>query len=73
MTLDAGFIDADYRGIVHILLVNHSEKEFFCCQKVVRVGQIIFKKYENNCNFNVVKKLSAETDRGSGSFGSIGF
>ena len=73
VTVDAGVIDADYRGVVHILLVNHSEKEFFCCQKGVRVGQIIFKKCESNCNFKVVKKLSAETDRGSGSFGSTGF
>ena len=73
VTVDAGVIDADYRGVVHILLVNHSEKDFFCCDKGVRVGQIIFKKYENNCNFKVVEKLSTNTDRGSGSFGSTGF
>ena len=70
VTVDAGVIDADYRGVVHILLVNHSEKDFFCCDKGVRVGQIIFKKCENNCHFEVVEKLSTNTDRGSGSFGS---
>ena len=29
VTVDAGIIDSDYRGHVKILLVNHSDKEFF--------------------------------------------
>ena len=33
ITVDAGLIDADYRGIVEMLIVNHSEAAF-----TVRVG-----------------------------------
>ena len=28
ITVDAGLIDSDYRGIIEILLVNHSNKAF---------------------------------------------
>lgn len=71
LSVDAGVIDSNYRGIVYILLVNDSnDKEFFLCEKGTRVGQIIFHKYEN-CHFKVVNKLS-NTKRGLGGFGSTG-
>ena len=71
LSVDAGVIDSDYRGIKHILLVNSSDREFFICKKGMRVGQIIFIKCED-CHFKIVNKLS-ETKRGLGSFGSTGF
>ena len=43
ITVDSGLIDADYRGIVEMLIVNHSEAAF-----TVRVGdrvaQVVFVK-----------------------------
>ena len=71
LSVDAGVIDSDYRGIKHILLVNSSDREFFICKKGMRVGQIIFIKCED-CHFKIVNKLN-ETKRGLGGFGSTGF
>ena len=34
VTVEAGLIDADYRGLVYVILVNHSEKVF-----TVRTGK----------------------------------
>ena len=70
LTVDAGVIDSDYRGIVSILLANNSSTEFFICEKGMRIGQMIILKCED-CHFKTVKKLS-ETKRGSGGFGSTG-
>lgn len=70
LSVDAGVIDSDYRGIVKILLVNSSDKESFVCQKGMKVGQIIFIKCED-CHFKTVKKLK-KTKRGSGGFGLTG-
>lgn len=70
VTVDAGIIDSDYRGHVKILLVNHSDKEFFCVSKGYRVGQMIFKKCEEP-EFEVTDKLDM-TERGECGFGSTG-
>ena len=70
LNVDAGVIDSDYRGIMHILLVNSSDREFFICKKGMRVGQIIFINCED-CHFKIVNKLS-ETKRGLGGLGSAG-
>ena len=70
LSVDAGVIDIDYRGIVHILLVNSSDREFFICKKGMRVGQITFIKCEDR-HFKILNELS-ETKRGLGGFGSTG-
>ena len=54
LTVDAGVIDSDYRGIVSILLANNSGTEFFICEKGMRVGQMIILKCED-CHFKAVK------------------
>lgn len=44
LSVDAGVIDSDYRGVVKYLLVNYSEKDFFSCEKGMRIGELIIKK-----------------------------
>ena len=71
ITADAGLIDTDYRGIVEMLIVNHSEAVF-----TVRVGdriaQVIFVK-RIDANFEKVEKKDlSKTKRGEGGFGLAG-
>lgn len=67
LSVDAGTIDSGYRGVMQILLVNDSDKNFFVCQKDMRIGQIIFRKCESP-EFKIVNKLS-NTKRGVSGFG----
>ena len=41
ITVNAGLIDSDYRGIVEMLIVNHSEAAFTVCVGD-RVAQVVF-------------------------------
>jgi len=65
----AGVIDADYRGIVFVLLFNHSEKDFEVKQGD-RVAQLIIEKIQTP-DVQEVQDLE-ETLRGAGGFGSTG-
>ena len=64
-----GTIDADYRGEVGIILINHSKKEFIV-NNGDRIAQLVFNKFEQ-IEWSNVKELN-ETDRGTGGFGSTG-
>ncbi|MDC0857236.1 dUTP diphosphatase [Rickettsiales bacterium] len=64
-----GTIDADYRGEVGVILINHG-KENFIVNKGMRIAQIIINKYEK-AEIEVVDNLD-ETERGAGGFGSTG-
>ena len=70
-TVDASVIDSDYRGIVKILFVNHSDKDFFVIANGCKIGQMIFRKCDE-VEFEVTDKLDV-TERGEGEFGSTGF
>jgi dUTP pyrophosphatase len=63
-----GTIDADYRGEVGVVLINHSSKPYKI-EKGQKIAQAIFNKIEK-AKF-VSEKLS-ETKRGDGGFGSTG-
>jgi dUTP pyrophosphatase len=66
----AGVIDSDYTGEVKVLLFNHGTEPF----KVTigdRIAQLIIEKIVDNAEINLVSDF-AETDRGSGGFGSTG-
>ena len=72
VTVEAGLIDADYRGLIYVILVNHSEKVF-----TVRTGDriaqpVFFKKFD--VRFEKVSKQEelGVTKRGSGGFCSTG-
>ena len=64
-----GTIDADYRGEVKAILINHS-KEDFTITRGMRIAQMVIAKYEH-VKFDEVQLLE-ETERGTGGFGSTG-
>ncbi|WP_283214761.1 dUTP diphosphatase [Paenibacillus sp. HWE-109] len=64
-----GTIDADYRGEVKVLLINHGQ-EPFTIQRNERIAQMVFQLVPQ-INLVEVTELT-ETDRGSGGFGHTG-
>ncbi|MDQ6996993.1 MAG: dUTP diphosphatase [Mariprofundus sp.] len=64
-----GTIDADYRGEVGVILINHGS-EPFTVQRGDRIAQMIIAPFAQ-ADFQAVDSLS-ETERGSGGFGSSG-
>ena len=72
ITCSSGVIDADYRGTVVILFINHSSENY-----TVRVGDRIYQMLfmrKFNVNFEEVSDpvLSQKTERDMGGFGSTG-
>ena len=64
-----GTIDADYRGEISVILINHG-KHAFTIERGMRIAQMVVEKYET-VNWDVVKELD-DTERGEGGFGSTG-
>lgn len=64
-----GTIDADYRGEIKAILVNHST-ESFTIEDGERIAQMVIARYER-IEWEEVENLS-ETDRGTGGFGHTG-
>jgi len=64
-----GTVDADYRGDVGVILINHSDQPFEVCDGE-RIAQMVIAKYEK-VTWKEVTELSS-TDRGEGGFGSTG-
>ena len=64
-----GTIDADYRGEVKIILINHGQ-EIFTIERGMRIAQMVIAPIVQ-ARFHVSDELS-ETKRGSGGFGSTG-
>ena len=64
-----GTIDADYRGDVGVLLINHG-REPFTVEDGMRVAQMVVAQY-SQFQWGAVEDLD-ETDRGEGGFGSTG-
>lgn len=64
-----GTIDADYRGEVGVILINHGQ-EPFTIEDGERVAQLVIAKHEM-VKWNEVEVLE-ETERGAGGFGSTG-
>ena len=64
-----GTIDADYRGEVGVILINHSKNEFIV-NNGDRIAQLVFNKFEQ-IEWSNVEELN-ETNRGIGGFGSTG-
>jgi len=64
-----GTIDADYRGEVGVILINHGDEPFIV-QRGDRIAQMIIAPFVQ-ADFQPVETLS-ETLRGSGGFGSSG-
>ena len=64
-----GTIDADYRGEVGVILMNHGKSSFHI-QRGDRIAQMIIAPFVQ-ADFQTVNELS-ETARGEGGFGSSG-
>lgn len=68
-----GTIDADYRGEIKVILINHSEFDF----QIVngdRIAQAVVASVmaKNIVNLVKVSDISVDTERGVGGFGSTG-
>jgi len=61
-----GTIDADYRGPVGVILINHGA-ESFEIQPGERIAQLVFARYER-AEWQIVDELDP-TERGAGGFG----
>lgn len=64
-----GTVDADYRGEIKAILINHS-KIPFTIERGMRIAQMVIAKYEQAA-WTVCETLE-ETSRGAGGFGSTG-
>ena len=64
-----GTIDADYRGEIGVLLINHG-KQPFVIEDGMRIAQLVIAQY-TQFDWNEVTNLD-ETARGAGGFGSTG-
>lgn len=64
-----GTIDADYRGVIKVILINLSNEPFIV-KDGERIGQMVISKYEN-AEWEEVDSLD-ETERGEGGFGHTG-
>jgi dUTP pyrophosphatase len=64
-----GTVDADYRGEINVLLINHST-EPFTIRRGERIAQMVIASVVR-AEFVLTDELSS-TDRGSGGFGSTG-
>ncbi|MBM3527430.1 MAG: dUTP diphosphatase [Alphaproteobacteria bacterium] len=64
-----GTVDADYRGEVQVLLMNHSS-ESFVVERGMRIAQLVIMPIAR-ATLQVRKKLG-KTRRGTGGFGSTG-
>jgi dUTP pyrophosphatase len=64
-----GTIDADYRGELQVILINHGQEDFVI-NPGDRIAQMVVAKFER-AEWEEVKQLN-ETERGAGGFGSTG-
>lgn len=64
-----GTVDADYRGEINVLLINHGDAPF-PIQRGERIAQLVIAPVVQ-AQLVAVTRLS-DTDRGSGGFGSTG-
>ena len=72
VAVEAGLIDADYRGLIYVLLFSHSEKVF-----TVRTGEriaqaVFFEKFDVHFEKVSKKEELGATKRGSGGFSLTG-
>jgi dUTP pyrophosphatase len=64
-----GTIDADYRGEIKVILINHG-RDIFTMKAGDRIGQLVLNKVEQ-IEWRQVSELDT-TERGAGGFGSTG-
>jgi dUTP pyrophosphatase len=65
-----GTIDADYRGEIGIILINHGKKPFHVTRGM-RIAQLVLAKV-SKASFSLVREALSSTSRGDGGFGHSG-
>ena len=73
VTCDGGVLDADFRGIIQVIMANHHSEKTFTIRTGDRIAQCVFmKKY--NAQFEKVLDMSllGNTKRGADGFDSTG-
>ena len=73
VTVDAGVIDSDFKGIVQVLLINHHKKKTLTVRTEDRIAQVVFME-KFNADFGKVSDTTmlGNTKRGNEGFGSTG-
>lgn len=68
-----GTVDADYRGEIKVILINHGLNDFIV-NHGDRIAQAVISSVisKNYINLNRINKINTSTERGSGGFGSTG-
>jgi dUTP pyrophosphatase len=64
-----GTVDADYRGEIKVILINHGQEDF-SINNGDRIAQLVIAKHER-VEWQSVNELQ-NTERGAGGFGSTG-
>ncbi len=64
-----GTIDADFRGEIGVIIINHSD-EPFTIERGDRIAQMVLARYEHIC-WDSTESLD-ESERGDGGFGHSG-
>ncbi len=65
-----GTIDADYRGEIKVILINHGQ-EPYTVQRGVRIAQMVVERF-SHVDWQIVKDIDDNSERGEGGFGSTG-
>ncbi len=65
-----GTIDADYRGEIKVILINHGH-EPVTIKRGMRIAQMVVERY-TKVKWNTVTDLEDKTERGASGFGSTG-
>lgn len=65
-----GTIDADYRGEIKVILINHSSSDFVI-ERGMRIAQMVIARYEHV----ILEEVQSveDTSRGAKGFGSTGY
>lgn len=71
MVNSPGTIDADYRGEIQVILINHGSEDFVITRGM-RVGQMVISKIERIIFVEVAEEALPDSARGSGGFGHTG-
>lgn len=65
-----GTIDADYRGEIKVILINHGQ-EPYTVKRGVRIAQMVVERF-SHVDWQIVKDIDDNNERGEGGFGSTG-
>ena len=71
LDVGAGVIDADYRGVVHVVLFNHSD-DSYTVECGTRIAQLVFLRCAMDMQLREVQVSTQETKRSVRGFGSTG-